>query len=67
LPVHLLQKKIIDYISSPEYNKFLYKNVLSSLTFSQIWLIPLVDDCQSTYFKELEKKKRKKKNPASNG
>jgi hypothetical protein len=31
------------------------KNSTCWLTFSQIWLIPLVDDCQSTYLTQLKK------------
>jgi len=34
---------------------------LYSLTYSQIWLSPIVDDCQPTYITNLEKKKTKKK------
>jgi hypothetical protein len=30
--------------------------VLSSLTCSQIWLIPFVDDCQHAYITKLKKK-----------
>jgi len=33
---------------------------LYSLTYSQIWLSPIVDDCQPTYNTNLEKKKTKK-------
>jgi hypothetical protein len=36
------------------------KNSTCRLTFSQIWLIPLVDDCQSTYLTQLKKTKTKK-------
>jgi hypothetical protein len=35
------------------------KNSTCWLTFSQIWLIPLVDDCQSTYLTQLKKTKNK--------
>jgi len=33
----------------------------SSLTYSQIWLRLLVEDCQPTYLTKLEKKQKKKK------
>jgi len=33
--------------------------LLSSLTLSQIWLITLVDNCQSTYLRKLKKKEKK--------
>jgi hypothetical protein len=33
----------------------------SSLTYSQIWLRLLVEDCQPTYLTKLEKKKTEKK------
>jgi len=32
------------------------KNLLSSMTYSQIWLSPLVDDHWSTYLTEVKKK-----------
>jgi hypothetical protein len=52
---------IIDSVSQVCPKKIL----LFWLTRSQIWLIPLVDYCQSTYLKILIKKekKKKKKNP----
>jgi len=34
------------------------------LAVSEIWLIPLVDDCQSTYLTQLKKNKNKK-NPGT--
>ncbi len=39
----------------------LLKNLLSSLNFSQIWLMPLVDDCQCGYITKLKQKKKKTK------
>jgi len=41
--------------SSPEYNKFLEKKTITSLTCSQIWLIFLVNYCKSTYLTKLKK------------
>jgi hypothetical protein len=34
------------------------QTLLYCLTYSQIWLIPHVDDCQSTYLTKLKKKKK---------
>ncbi len=42
--------------------KFFY---FSSLTCSQIWLIPLVDDCKCGYVTKLKKEKEKEKEKAS--
>jgi hypothetical protein len=39
----------------------LFKNLLSSLNFSQIWFMPLVDDCQCGYITKLKQTKKKKK------
>jgi hypothetical protein len=41
---------------SPEYSGVPQKNLLSSMTCSQIQLSPLVDDCQSTYLTKLKRK-----------
>jgi hypothetical protein len=37
----------------PNYRKILKKFPLSSLTYSQIWLIPLVDICECGYIKRM--------------
>jgi hypothetical protein len=41
---------------SPEYSGVPQKNLLSSMTCSQIRLSPLVHDCQSTYLTKLKRK-----------
>jgi len=45
----------------PKYSKILKFFLLFSLTYSQIWLIPLVDDHQHGYIAKLKKIKNKKK------
>jgi hypothetical protein len=50
------QIEIIASSMSPEYSKVPQKNLLSSVTCSQIRLSPLVDDCQSTYLTKLKRK-----------
>jgi hypothetical protein len=49
----------------PELGSNLSKNnLLYCLTSSQIWLIPLADDCHSNYLTKLKKHTQKKeKNP----
>jgi hypothetical protein len=46
---------------SPVHSQGFKKNLLFSLSCSQVWLNPLVEDRQSTYIMKLKKEKRKKK------
>jgi hypothetical protein len=51
------------FFMSLVYRGFSKKNLVFSLTCSQIWLSPLLDDHHSTYITKLGGKKKKKKKP----
>jgi len=49
------------FFMSLVYRGFSKKNLVFSLTCSQIWLSPLVDDCHSIYITKLKNNQEKKK------